>query len=338
MDALAQAQAVKNCGGTVIVQVKQLVGSKSLAPSQVRIPGFLVDYIVIAAEEEHPQTYGKSFDASFTSRTAKSQALIQQDIPLAKLIIADRAALELGKHRRANVNLGIGIPALIGVRASKLESSAEGYILTVESGTIGGVPDQGLSFGAAMNPEAVIEQSSMFDFYDGGGIDIAFLGFGEVDARGNVNVSRLGEQIPGAGGFINISQASKKIVFCGTLTAGGLKIEAYAGQILINQEGQIKKFVPQVFHLTFNGEMASNANKEVLYITERAVFSLQKGQLHLIEIAPGVTVNALRLAMSCDFIVSDHLILMPNFALQQYAFQREGGSLGEFHQSNAGPI
>ena len=320
MDSLAQAQAAKNCGGITIVQVKRLVSRKSLAPSQVRIPGFLIDYVVIAAEDEHPQTYGKSFDASFTSSTTKSRAYIRQDIPLTKLIIADRAALELSKHSGANVNLGIGIPALIGARTIKLNLSAGDYTITVESGTIGGVPEQGLSFGATMNPAAIIEQSSMFDFYDGGGIDVAFLGFGEVDCRGNVNVSRLGEQLPGAGGFINISQAAKKIVFCGTLTAKGLKVKAPYGQLLISKEGRIQKFVQQVSHLTFNGQVAAATEKEVLYITERAVFALQKGQLHLIEIAPGVTVNALRLAMSCDFVVSDRLVHMPNFPLRQYAF------------------
>ncbi len=169
-----------------------------------------------------------------------------------------------------------------------------------------------------MNPTAVIEQSTMFDFYDGGGLDIAFLGFGEVDTHGNVNVSRLNGRLPGAGGFINISQSAKKVVFCGTLTAKGAKLEVRDGALVVAEEGRLHKFVPQVSHLTFNGRLASMAGKEVLYITDRAVFSLREGGLHLLEIAPGLTVDALRSAVSCDFVASDKLPVMRNFALCRY--------------------
>jgi propionate CoA-transferase len=326
MDALAQAQAVKNCGGIVIVQVKRLGERRSLAPSHVRIPGLLVDYVVVAAEEDHPQTYGRHFDASFTSSEVRVNEPVCNGVPLCKLIIADRAALELGKHQNANVNLGIGIPALVGERAQEFKIPTGAYNLTVESGVIGGVPEQGLSFGAAMSPAAFIEQSAMFDFYDGGGLDIAFLGFGEVDARGNVNVSKFAGRMPGAGGFINISQSAKKVVFCGTLASGGLDVEVRDGKLVVCREGNVQKFVPRVTHLTFNAELALSRNKEVLYITERAVFALRNGQLQLIEVAPGVTVSSLQGAVGCDFIVSDSLVLMPNFALHGYAVQGEARS------------
>jgi propionate CoA-transferase len=311
MDALAQAQAAKNSGGKVVVQVKFLVDRRVMEPSQIRIPGFLVDYVVLASEEEHPQTYGKVFDASYTSRFALPQLDVTNDVPLAKRIIADRAVLELAKHRGAIVNLGIGIPAFIGSRADALKMND--YTLTVESGLIGGVPDKGLSFGASMNPWAVIEQAAMFDFYDGGGLDVAFLGFGEVDARGNVNVSKLGEEMPGSGGFINISQAAKKVVFCGTLTTKDLEVAFDQNILRILHEGRIQKFLPHVSHLTFNGASAAAAGKELLYVTERAVFNLREGHLCLTEIAPGITIPELRRAIGCDFVVSDDLSEMETF-------------------------
>ena len=337
MDALAQALAVKHCGGIVVVQVKRLVSRTSMLPSQVRIPGFLVDYVVMADDEEHPQTYGKQSDPSFTSRTATPQPAPGHAATLSKLIIADRAALELVKHRGANVNLGIGIPALIGERAAKLGLSTGHYTLTVESGAIGGIPAQGLSFGAAMNPAAFIEQSAIFDFYDGGGLDVAFLGFGQIDSFGNVNVSRLGENVPGAGGFINISQSAKKVVFCGTLTAKDLKVAMVNGELVIETEGRSRKLVDKVQQITFNAGIASRECKEIVYITERAVFTLHDHQLQLVEIAPGVTVDALRSAVGCDFTISHSLGIMPNFQICQYAscVRVAGQSDGGLQRENA---
>jgi propionate CoA-transferase len=312
MDSLAQALAAKNSGGIVIVQVKKIVANGRIEPSRVNIPGFLVNYVVVGAEEDHPQTYGKAFDPSYTSTSAEARPTHHDTFSLEKRIISHRAALELAKHPHANVNLGIGIPALIGAQADAI-GIHDNYTLTVESGLVGGIPDEGLSFGATMNPQAVIEQSVLFDFYDGGGIDVAFLGFAEVDGKGNVNVSKFGQRISGSGGFINITQDARKIVFCGAFSTEGLNIKNVDGRLVIVEEGKIMKFRPQVSHLTFNGPAASRNGTVVMYITERAVFALEDGHLKLIEIAPGITVDDLRSKIDCPFVVSENLIPMPDF-------------------------
>jgi propionate CoA-transferase len=313
MDALAQAQAVKKCGGLVIVQVKNIVDNGDILPRDVRVPGFLVDYVVVATKEEHPQTYGRHFNSDYTIGRNQSQAPQTQTQKIEKKIIAHRAALELLKHPAGNVNLGIGIPALIGAEAARMNIS--NFTLTVESGLVGGVPDEGLSFGASMNPQAVIEQSDLFRFYDSGGLDIAFLGFAEVDTNGSVNVSRFGTKFVGSGGFINISQSAKKIVFCGSLTAMGLKVEKINGKLRIKTEGSIKKFRKKVSHLTFNGKYASKAGKEVLYVSERAVFKLQDERIELIEITNGMDPEELQNSMDCDFQISPELKYMPDLDL-----------------------
>lgn len=312
MDSLAQALAVKNSGGIVIVQVKRVVSNGVIEPCRVNIPGFLVNYVVIGSEEDHPQTYGKAYDPAYTSSTAPRLRKPAEHFPLEKRIVAHRAALELAKHPHANVNLGIGIPALIGAQADEL-GLHDSYTITVESGLVGGIPDEGLSFGATMNPQAVIEQSVLFDFYDGGGIDVAFLGFAEVDGKGNVNVSKFGSRISGSGGFINITQDAKKVVFCGIFAADGLRIKVEGGKLQILQDGAISKFCQQVQHLTFNGPAASRNGIVVMYITERAVFQLEDGHLKLIEIAPGITLDDLHRRMDCPFVVSENLIEMPDF-------------------------
>ncbi len=312
MDALAQAQAAHNSGGIVIVQVKQLLEGPVPNHRDVKIPGFLVDYVVLAPQHRHPQTYGTFYDPAYTGAPAVRRPAPAKAFSCAKRIVAHRAALELARHPGANVNLGIGIPALIGAQARALGMAD--FTLTVESGLIGGVPDEGLSFGAVMHPRAVIEQSALFDFYDGGGIDVAFLGFGQVDTRGNVNVSKFGGRFVGSGGFINISQSAKKIVFCGTLTAGGLAVEIVDGRLRIAREGRTCKFHTHVSQLTFNGERAAAQGKEVLYITERAVFRLGAGRLELVELAPGIDVADIGRAVDCDFDVAPALKPMAGFA------------------------
>ena len=307
MDALAQALATRNSGGMVIVQVQQL-SKQQLSPAKVKIPGMLVDYVVLS-KDEHPQTYGTAYDAAYTSHQVwepEKQAL--STLSLAKQRIVNRAARELRRHPGAHVNLGIGIPALLGA-----EARAQGwddYTLSIESGLIGGVPDEGLSFGASRNPTAILDQSSLFDLYDGGGIDVAFLGFGEIDADGNVNVSSLGERLPGAGGFINISQTARKVVFCGTLTTGGLRLEEGSDGLSVKQEGDIRKLRHQVKQLTFSAAQALRRGQEVLYITERAVFSLEQEGLMLREIAPGITPAMLRTTMDCPFHLVSPLLNM----------------------------
>jgi len=312
MDALAQAQAAHNCGGIVIVQVKRLLDGPVADYRDVKIPGFLIDYVVLGPENRHPQTYGTFFDPAYTGMAAAHGSVPSKTFPLAKRIVAHRAALELTNHPGANVNLGIGIPALIGAQAREL--GLTDFTLTVESGLIGGVPDEGLSFGAVRHPRAVIEQSALFDFYDGGGIDLAFLGFAQVDAAGNVNVSKFNGRIVGSGGFINISQSAKHVVFCGTLTADGLRVEIASGRLRIVREGRTCKFHAHVAQLTFNGRQAAASGKTVLYVTERAVFRLGARGLELIELAPGIDVTDIRDVVDCDFHVSSELKPMSGFA------------------------
>lgn len=286
IDVLSVAQACRNSGGTVIVQVEKVVKAGTLDPRLVKIPGICVDAVVIGKPEHHEQYFGCSgFDPALTGEAKVPLESIESPVLNARKIIARRAAMELTPD--TVVNLGIGIPEVISLVANE-EGIGSYMTMTVEAGPVGGVPEGGTGFGACVNPEAILDEGYQFDFYDGGGVDIAFLGLAQADKAGNINVSKFGPRIAGCGGFINITQNAKRVLFCGTFTAGGLKIKTGDGKLEILNEGKVKKFLDEVEQITFSGEYAIKTKQPVTYITERAVFELKEDGFYLTEIAPGV--------------------------------------------------
>lgn len=316
LDALSMAQAAKANGGKVIVQVERLSDSPA-KPSDVKIPAILVDAIVVAPDQK--QTYFEVYNPYYTGekrlhaaeipefmKTMQERALVGgKKRELSHYIITRRAAEEVPMNCVAN--LGGGLPEMVGW----FIDPAKNCLLTVESGVLGGIPTNGPDFGAAVNPQVMYDQPYQFDFYDGGGLDITFLGALEVDKEGNVNVSRSGNSIVGVGGFINITQNTKKVVYCFPFSVKGLQIAFSDGKLSILREGLITKFIETVQQVSFSGEYANDTGQEVLYITERCVFKLTEKGLELIEIAPGIDLQTQILDLiPFKISVSDNLIIM----------------------------
>ena len=297
-EMLPIAQAAHNSGGITIAQVARLLDEPA-PPQHVRVPGILVDRIVVAKPEDHPQTFGHGeFDASLVTPASPAEACARaslEPLPMGpRRIIAARACDEIPEG--AISNLGIGMPEGIA-RIAAERGWLDRLTLTVESGPIGGIPAGGLSFGVSVHPQAIIDQPAQFDFYDGRGLDYAALGAAQVDAEGNVNVSKFGTRLAGVGGFVNITQTAKKVVFCGTFTAGGLEVATEDDGLRIVHEGRVPKFVRQVEQVSFSARHSRRIKQDVLYVTERAVFRLLEDALELIEVAPGIDLDQQVLAL-----------------------------------------
>lgn len=321
LESLALAMATKNSGGKVVVQVEKKVKNGSINPKLVGIPSIFVDYVVLCSDEKyHHQTFGTQYDETFVNSNILVNDVKEKSLLDERKIIARRCAMFLSKEDKV-LNYGIGMPEGI---AEVLRDGNQEHLFTptVEPGAIGGTPAGGLSFGASVSPQAIIDQPYQFDFYDGGGLDIAFLGLAQCDSTGDINVSKFGPKIAGCGGFINISQNAKKVIFCGTFTAGGLKVQVTENGINILNEGKSKKFIEAVEQITFSSKTANLNNQPVFYVTERAVFKLSKDGLELIEIAPGIDLEKdiinnmeFRPIISENLKVMDKKIFQDNFKL-----------------------
>ncbi|MGB4594551.1 MAG: acyl CoA:acetate/3-ketoacid CoA transferase [Anaerolineaceae bacterium] len=285
LEVLSIAMAAHNSGGTVIVQVERIAEKDTLNPRNVKIPGLLVDKVVVAQPINHMQTFGTQYNPAYSGEIRVPTTSVMPLVLDERKIIARRGVFELRPN--TIVNLGIGMPEGLANVANE-EGVMDMMQLTTEPGTIGGIPAGGLDFGAATNITCLLDQPYQFDFYDGGGLDLTSLGLAQADKNGNLNVSKFGPKLAGAGGFINISQNAKKVVYVGTFTAGGCVIHVEDGKLVIDKEGSIKKFVDQVEHITFSGKTAVRFGQEVYYVTERCVFKLISEGLELVEIAPGV--------------------------------------------------
>jgi len=314
-EVLQIAQAVRNSGGLVIAQVNELL-NEPINPQQVIVPGILVDNIVVAGIEEHQQTFAETYNPGYCSALPNDVSINNSIEPMEnneRKVICARACREIPQN--AIVNLGIGMPE--GIAQVAAESGLlDNFTLTVESGPIGGIPAGGWSFGASLYPQAVIDSPSQFDFYDGGGLDFSALGAAQIDEKGNVNVSKFGKKLAGVGGFVNISQNSKILIFCGTFTVGGLEVEVADGKLKIVKEGKIRKFVTSLEQVSFSAAHAVQNKQRVLYITERAVFTLTAEGLELIEVAPGIDIDSQIFELMDFKPIVKSVKLMPQYLFQ----------------------
>lgn len=285
-EMLAMAQATRRSGGVVIAQVERLAQRHTLRPKDVKIPGMLVDLVVVDPEQR--QSYVTKYSPAYAGELRVPLDAIPA-LPFGpRKVIARRAAMEL--FPGAICNLGAGVSTGIANIAAE-EGFLDQIVLTNEQGLIGGAPASGVDAGAAMNYDAIIDQPYQFDFYDGGGLDLAFLSFAQVDGEGSVNISRFGNRIIGVGGFQNIAQNAKTVIFSGAFTAGGLDIAWEHGETVIRKEGRFPKFVATLEQVSYNGAFAAELGQKMLFVTERAVFARRPEGLTLVEIAPGVDIE-----------------------------------------------
>ena len=285
LEVLSAAMAAKNSGGFVIVQVERIAERRALDARRVKIPGILVDCVVVAKPENHWQTYGTPYNPAYSCEFRVPATTIE---PLAldeRKIIARRVAFELQPNMV--VNLGIGMPEGVANVANE-EGILDYLTLTAEAGTIGGIPAGGMDFGTASNVDCLIDMHFQFDYYDSGGLDLACLGMAQMDSHGNVNVSKFGPKLAGCGGFIDISQTAKKVVFAGTFTAGASELAVADGRLKIIRDGAARKMIRDVEQITFSGPTARRGSQQISYVTERCVFALAPDGVELLEIAPGV--------------------------------------------------
>lgn len=286
VDIYAVALAAHNSGGKVLVQVRTAVDVGTLPARSVRVPGAIVDAVVVVPEQT--MTYDIAYDPTMSGERFGPAPQDPPEPFSVRQVIARRAVVEL--QDGAVINYGFGIPDAVA-KIVAARGMQDRYYQTIEHGTYGGQLLTGALFGFARNPTAMIDGPSQFDFYSGGGLDIACLGFGEFDAAGNVNVSKLGGVTVGPGGFIDIAQNAKKVIFCGTFDTKGTLIETGDGTLRIKQHGKVNKLVVAVEQITFSGSAALKRNQQVIYVTERAVFHLTREGVALAEVAPGIDVQ-----------------------------------------------
>lgn len=322
LDALAIAQATQAGGGRVIAQVKYLAEAGTLHPQKVKVPGVAVDSIVLDPDQK--QTTLRNYEPAFSGAVKTPAVSLPRMKFGARKIVARRAALEIPPG--AVVNLGVGIPDGVASIAAE-EGLLDRFTFAIEQGHVGGAPAPGVEFGAASSPLATLDQPYQFDFFGGGGLDVAFLGIAQADGAGNVNVSRYGNTLSGCGGFIDISQGTRRVIFCGTFTAGGLEIEVVDGELRILREGQYPKFIELVEQITFSGELARERGQEVLYVTERAVLRLGETGIELVETAPGIDVERDILKQMAFEPMIGALTQMPE---EVFGTEKQGGGEDDF--------